>query len=57
MIESTKSTTQRTNQTTTTPAMQLLTANDPQSLYDLHHIDHPSPEIVNPKLTTNNYVA
>ncbi|EOY13452.1 Uncharacterized protein TCM_032027 [Theobroma cacao] len=30
---------------------------DPQSPYFLHHTDHPRSVVINPKLTTNNYVV
>ncbi|EOY01843.1 Uncharacterized protein TCM_011646 [Theobroma cacao] len=30
---------------------------DPQSPYYLHHINHQGSVIINPKLTTSNYVA
>ncbi|EOY13851.1 Uncharacterized protein TCM_032521 [Theobroma cacao] len=36
---------------------QISPTGDPQSPYFLHHTDHPRSVIINPKLTTTNYVA
>ncbi|EOY13666.1 Uncharacterized protein TCM_032303 [Theobroma cacao] len=36
---------------------ELLPVGDPQFPYYLHHIDHLGSVVINPKLTTNNYVA
>ncbi|EOX93232.1 Uncharacterized protein TCM_002073 [Theobroma cacao] len=36
---------------------QISPIEDPQSPYYLHHSDHPPSVIINPKRTTNNYVA
>ncbi|WRX29372.1 Reverse transcriptase [Theobroma cacao] len=36
---------------------ELLPVGDPQFPYYLHHTDHPGSVVINPKLTTTNYVA
>ncbi|EOY31697.1 Uncharacterized protein TCM_038760 [Theobroma cacao] len=55
MFESVNSNQSRSQRSQT--SSKLLPVGDPQSSYYLHHTDHPSSVVINPKLTTNNYVA